>query len=74
MGTLRSYDIEIVTDEMGNETKVYLCQGLVVNGVILGEPIEKDGDPNTVEWDDSAFPNGTIDRAGIVTPDEEEVI
>ena len=74
MGTLRSYDIEVVTDESGNETKVYLAQGLVVNGVLLGEPIEIDGDPNTVEWDDSAFPNGVIDRAGIVTPDEEEVI
>jgi hypothetical protein len=71
MGTLRSYDIE--TDpETG--AKVYLAQGLVVNGVILGNPIELDGDPNTAEWDDSAFPNGTIDRAGIVTPDEEEVI
>jgi hypothetical protein len=74
MGTLRSYDIEVVTDEFGNETKVYLAQGLVVNGVLLGEPIEIDGDPSTAEWDDSAFPNGTIDRAGIVTPDEEEVI
>jgi len=74
MGTLRSYDIEVVIDEFGNETKVYLAQGLVVNGVLLGEPIEIDGDPNTAEWDDSALPNGTIDRAGIVTPDEEEVI
>ena len=74
MGTLRSYDIEIVTDEFGNETKVYLAQGLVVNGVLLGEPIELDNNPLTAEWDDSAFPNGTIDRAGIVTPDEEEVI
>lgn len=71
MGTLRSYDIEI-DPETG--VKTYLCQGLVVNGVLLGEPIEVDGDPNTAEWDDSAFPNGTIDRAGIVTPDEEEVI
>jgi len=71
MGTLRSYDIE--TDpETG--AKTYLAQGLVVNGVLLGEPIELDGDPNTAEWNDSAFPNGTIDRAGIVTPDEEEVI
>lgn len=71
MGTLRSYDIEI-DPETG--AKTYLAQGLVVNGVLLGEPIEIDGDPNTAEWDDSAFPNGTIDRAGIVTPDEEEVI
>jgi hypothetical protein len=74
MGRIRSYDIEVVTDEFGNETKVYLAQGLVVNGVLLGEPIEKDNNPLTAEWDDSAFPNGTIDRAGIVTPDEEEVI
>ena len=74
MGTLRSYDIEVVTDEFGNETKVYLAQGLTVNGILLGEPIEKDNNPLTAEWDDSALPNGTIDRAGIVTPDEEEVI
>ena len=74
MGTLRSYDIEIVTDEMGNETKIYLAQGLVVNGILLGEPIELDGDSGSAEWDDSTLPNGTIDRAGIVTPDEEEVI
>ena len=74
MGTLRSYDIEIVTDEMGNETKIYLAQGLVVNGILLGEPLELDGDPGSAEWDDLALPNGTIDRAGIVTPDEEEVI
>ena len=74
MGTLRSYDIEIVTDEMGNETKIYLAQGLVVNGILLGEPLELDGDSGSAEWDDSALPNGTIDRAGIITPDEEEVI
>jgi hypothetical protein len=71
MGTLRSYDIEI-DPETG--AKTYLAQGLVVNGVLLGEPIEIDGDPGSAEWDDSAFPNGTIDGAGIVTPDEEEVI
>jgi len=70
MGTLRSYDIE-VDPETG--AKVYLAQGLVVNGVTLGDPVEVDGDPNTAEFDDSAFPNGTIDRAGIITLDEEEV-
>lgn len=70
MGTLRSYDIE-VDPETGE--KVYLAQGLVVNGVTLGDPVEVDGDPNTAEFDDSAFPNGTIDRAGIITLDEEEV-
>ena len=71
MGTLRSYDIEVVTDEFGNETKVYLAQGLVVNGVLLGEPIEIDGDPNTAEWDDSRLPSGTIYRDGTIEPDEE---
>jgi hypothetical protein len=74
MGRLRSYDIEVVTDEMGNETKNILAQGMTVNGILLGEPIELDGDPGSAEWDDSALPNGTIDRAGIITPDEEEVI
>lgn len=74
MGTLRTYDIEITVDEFGNETKNILAQGLVVNGVLLGVPVELDGDPGSAEWDDSALPNGTIDRAGIVTLDEEEVI
>jgi hypothetical protein len=46
--------------------------GLVVNGVILGEPVEIDGNPETYEWDDSAFPNGEIDADGNVTPDEGE--
>jgi hypothetical protein len=71
MGTLRSYDIEI-DPETG--AKTYLAQGFVVNGVMLGEPVELDNNPQTAEWDDAAFPNGVIDRAGIVTPDEEEVI
>jgi hypothetical protein len=71
MGTLRSYDIEVVTDEFGNETKVYLAQGLVVNGVLLGEPIEIDGDPNTAEWDDSRLPSGIIHRDGEIILDEE---
>jgi hypothetical protein len=57
MGTLRS-----TTDH----------SGLVVNGVILGEPVEIDGNPETYEWDDSAFPQGEIDAEGNVTPDEGE--
>ena len=71
MGRLRSYDIEI-DPETG--AKTYLAQGFVVNGVILGEPIELDDNPQTAEWDHPAFPNGVIDRAGIVTLDEKEVI
>jgi hypothetical protein len=46
--------------------------GLTVNGVLLGEPVEIDGNPETFEWDDSAFPNGEIDADGNVTPDEGE--
>jgi hypothetical protein len=57
MGTLRS-----TTDH----------SGLTVNGVLLGEPVEIDGNPETYEWDDSAFPNGEIDADGNVTPDEGE--
>lgn len=44
MGTLKSTNTE--------------PQGYEYNGVILGEPVELDGDPTTYEWDDSAFPNG----------------
>ena len=74
MGTLRATDPEITKDEEGNDVVTWVQKGLVVNGVMLGEPIELDNNPLTAEWDDSAYPNGTIDRAGIVTPDEEEVI
>lgn len=45
-----------------------------VNGVLLGEPLELDGDPNTYDYDDSAFPNGTfvvVDGEAIITLDEE---
>jgi len=58
MGTLRS-----TTDHTG----------LVVNGVILGDPVDIDGDPETFEWDDSAFPQGEIDADGNITIDEEEL-
>ena len=57
MGTLRS---------QWNHT------GMIYNEVILGDPVELDDDPHTYEWDDSAFPNGTIDEAGNVTPDEQD--
>jgi hypothetical protein len=47
--------------------------GLTVNGVLLGEPVEIDGNPETFEWDDSAFPNGEIDADGSIILDEEEL-
>lgn len=67
MGTLRCY--EWIENEDGIQTSA--AQGLIVNGVILGEPLEIDGDPATAEFDDSMFPNGTIDGEGNITPDEE---
>ena len=57
MGTLTTYQIEI--DENGNQYTP--CQGHTYNGVILGEPVEIDGDPNTMEFNDSMFPNGTCE-------------
>lgn len=50
--------------------------GHTVNGVLLGEPVELDGDPSTFEWDDSALPNGAcevVDGELVVTPDEAAV-
>jgi hypothetical protein len=67
MGTLRCF--EWIIDEDGNKTSA--AQGLVVNGVILGQPLELDGDPASAEFDDSMFPNGIIDADGTITPDEE---
>jgi hypothetical protein len=67
MGTLRCF--EWIIDEDGNKTSA--AQGLVVNGVILGQPVELDGDPASAEFDDSMFPNGIIDADGTITPDEE---
>lgn len=46
--------------------------GLIINGVILGEPVELDGDPLTFEWDDGMFPNGELDDKGVLTIIEEE--
>lgn len=50
-------------------------QGQTFNGVLLGEPVEIDGNPETWEWDDSAFPNGeceVVDGELVVTPDEAD--
>jgi hypothetical protein len=69
MGTLRCY--QWIENEDG--TRISAAQGLTVNGVILGEPLEIDGDPATAEFDHPAFPNGVIDGNGNITPDEVEV-
>ena len=72
MGMLKCTEWITVHDDQGNIVSVTsAAQGLVVNGVILGQPLEIDGDPNTAEFDDSMFPNGTIDGQGNITPDEE---
>ena len=71
MGTLRCYDW--VTDPETGE-KRSAVQGLTFNGVLLGEPLELDGDPASAEFDDPAFPNGVIDAEGYITPDEEPVV
>lgn len=68
MGTLRCYDW--IENEDGTRTSA--AKGLVVNGVLLGDPVELDGDPASAEFNDAAFPNGTIDAEGNITPDEEE--
>ena len=70
MGTLKCY--EWIENEDG--TQISAVEGLVYNGVILGVPLEIDGDPNTAEYDDSMFPNGrveNVDGIAVVTPDEE---
>ena len=50
-------------------------QGGTCNGVTLGEPVEIDGNHDTFEWDDAAFPNGTVAVVAgelIVTADDED--
>lgn len=67
MGTLRSFTNWTVNEDGTPAEPVF------VNGVQLGQPVELDGDPNTFEWDDSAFPTGVVtvvDGVAEVTPDE----
>lgn len=45
--------------------------GATYYGVLLGDPVELDGDPNTFEWDDSAFPNGEILADGTVLVEQD---
>lgn len=65
MGLLRSTALEPVTGGYAPT-----CKGMIVNGVLLGEPILLGISPITVGWDDSALPNGEIDAEGNVTTDE----
>jgi hypothetical protein len=46
--------------------------GLVVNGVILGNPVEVDNDPLTYEWCDGMFPDGELDAEGTLTVSDVE--
>jgi len=77
MGMLKCTQwIEILDDEGNIVSKRSAAQGYTYNGVLLGEPLEIDGDPATAEFDHSLFPNGTcevVDDELIVTPDEEPV-
>jgi len=50
MGTLKSFSSA--------------AQGLIVNGIMLGQPVENEGE---FFWDDSALPNGIIDEEGNIT-------
>jgi hypothetical protein len=73
MGTLRCYEwIEVFDDEGNLIEKKSAAEGLVVNGVLLGIPLEIDGDPSTAEFDDSMFPQGIILADGTIIPDEDE--
>jgi hypothetical protein len=70
MGILRSY--EWIENEDG--TKTSAAQGLVVNGVLLGFPLEIDDDPATAEFSDSMFPTGIILADGTIIPDEDDEV
>jgi len=41
--------------------------GLVVDGIVLGDPIELDEDP--WEWDDNRIPSGEILADGTIVPE-----
>jgi hypothetical protein len=51
---------------MGRLFSYFNHQGLVINGILLGEPVEIDGDPTTFEWDDQRIPDGEIDENGSI--------
>ena len=53
MGTLRSFSSA--------------AQGLIVNDIMLGQPVENEGE---FFWDHPLLPNGVIDEEGNVEVDE----
>jgi hypothetical protein len=58
---------------MGTLRSLTNFTGYIYYDVILGTPVELDDNPNTFEWDDSAFPNGEILADGTVKIDEEPI-
>lgn len=64
----------VSTDVIEVEEGIFIpaAKGLIVNDVILGDPVELDGDLKTYEWDDSKLPNGIIDAEGNITLQEVE--
>lgn len=44
--------------------------GMMVGDVQLGDPVELDDDPTTLEWDDHRVPTGEILADGTILLDE----
>jgi hypothetical protein len=63
---------------MGTLRSASDCSGMVINGVLLGEPSFTDANDEEKEplfiWDDSRFPQGLIEDSGTITLDEVEEI
>lgn len=57
---------------MGTLRSTFDHTGMVVNGCLLGYPVELDGDPTTFEWDHYLIPNGEILEDGTIVPDEQD--
>lgn len=56
---------------MGTIRSFHNVKGMVINGVLLGDPVELDNDPATFEYDHSKFPNGEIINVTWEEYDEE---
>lgn len=67
MGTLRCSD----WIELEDGSKVSAVQGSEVRGIILGEPVISEETPNIALFNHESFPDGTINKKGKITPDEE---
>lgn len=64
MGTLRCTD----WIETKDGTRTSAAQGLEFKDVVLGEPVIVD---DVALFNHESFPDGTINKKGKVTPDEE---